>query len=81
MNEQELDYLKEYAGRRARQLALEATVTYGDSDGFIIVEVIKRAGGGQPISIKRTMKYLNRVQAEAFVDDILGLARRAGAPR
>ena len=81
MNEAELKSLKEYAVGRAHQLALEATVTHDDSDGFIAVEVIKRAGDGPPISIRRSTKFQSRAQAEAFIDHAIALAQRAGAPR
>ena len=81
MNEAELKSLREYAVGRAHQLALEATVTYDDSDGFITVEVIKRAGDGSPISIGRAAKFSDRLQAEAVIDHVIAVAQRAGAPR
>ena len=81
MNEAELKSLKEYALGRAHQLALEATVTYDHSDGFITVEVIKRARDGSPIAIGRAAKFADRVQAEAVIDRVIALAQRAGAPR
>jgi len=80
MNEAELKSLKEYAIGRAHQLALEATVTYDDSDGFITVEVIKRAGDGSPISIGRAAKFADREQAEAVIDHVIAVAQLAGAP-
>jgi hypothetical protein len=81
MNEAESQALKQYAVGQAHHLGLEATVTYDASDGFITVEVIKRAGGGPPISIQRGAKFADRVQAEALIDHVMALAQRAGAPR
>jgi len=81
MNEEDLNYLKECAARRAQQFSLEATVTYDSRDGFMTVEVIKSAGGGEPISIRMSVKFHDRAQAEAFIEDIIRLGQRAGAPR
>jgi hypothetical protein len=75
MNEEDLNYLKTYAMRQARQLAKGATVSYDSGDGFITVEAITRAGDGQPRSVKRAAKYSDRAQAEAFIDDAIRAAR------
>ena len=53
---------------------VEATVSYDGDDGFITVEVITRAGGGQPRSIKRSARFQSRAQAEAFIDYAIGAA-------
>ena len=68
MKEEELKYLREYVARQAHQFAVAATVTYDAEDGFITVEVVTKAGSGQPRSVKRSAKFESRAQAEAFID-------------
>jgi hypothetical protein len=74
MNEEDLNYLKQYAPREAHQFAVEATFSYDSDDGFITLEVITRAGGGQPRSIKRSARFQSRAQAEAFIDHAIRAA-------
>jgi hypothetical protein len=74
VNEEDLNYLKEHAARQANQFVVEATVSFDSDDGFITVEVITRAGGEQPRSIKRSARFQSRAQAEAFIDHAIRAA-------
>ena len=75
MNEEELKYLKAYAARQSHQFAVEATVTYDSHDEFMDIEVVTRAGGGEPRSVKRSAKFQSRAQAEAFIENAIRTAR------
>jgi hypothetical protein len=79
MNDDDLNYLKEHAEKHAQQSSLQATVAYDGEDGLLHLMVIMRVGGGQPKSIRRSVKFQSRPQAEAFIDDIIRLAQRARA--
>jgi hypothetical protein len=75
MNEEELKYLKEYAARQSHQFAVEATFSYDSHDEFMDIEVVTRAGGGEPRSVKRSAKFQSRARAEAFIEDAIRTAR------
>jgi len=81
MNEDELNYLREHAEKHAQRSSLQATVAYDGEDGLLHLMVIMRVGGGQPKSIRRSVKFQSRAQAEAFIDDVIGLAQRAKSSR
>jgi hypothetical protein len=81
MTKEELIHLQDYAANQARQLAMEATVAYDDSDGSIAVTVITRAGGGPPRSVRRSAKFRDRAQIEEFIDDAIQAARLAAEVR
>jgi hypothetical protein len=59
----------------AHQLAVETVVSCDKGSGFMTIEVICRAGGGEPRSVKRSAKFQSRAQAEAFIDDAIRAAR------
>jgi hypothetical protein len=75
MNEEELKYLKEYVARQAHQFAVEATFSYDGNDEFMDIEIVTRAGGGEPRSVKRSAKFQSRAQAEAFIEHAIRTAR------
>jgi len=77
MDDDELNYLKEHAEKHAQRSSLQATVAYDGEDGFLHLMVIMRVGGGQPKSIRRSIKFQSRAQAEAFIDDIIRRAELA----
>ena len=74
MNKEELKNLKEYVARQAHQFAVAATVSYDEDDGFITVEIVTKAGSGQPRSVKRVAKFESGAQAEAFIDHAIRAA-------
>jgi hypothetical protein len=75
MNDDELKYLNEYVARQANQFAVEATFSYDSHDEFMDIEIVTRAGGGEPRSVKRSAKFQSRAQAEAFIEDAIRTAR------
>ena len=75
MNEDELKYLKAYTAMRAHEFDVEATFSFDSHDEFMDIEVVTRAGGGEPRSVKRSAKFQSRAQAEAFIEDAIRTAR------
>jgi hypothetical protein len=74
MNEEELKYLKEYTARQAHQFAVGATFSYDSHDEFMDIEIVTKAGSGQPRSVKRSAKFASRAQAEAFIEQAIRTA-------
>jgi hypothetical protein len=75
VNEEDLNYLKAYTARQSHQFAVEATFSYDSNDEFMDIEVVTRAGGGEPRSVKRSGKFQSRAQAEAFIEHAIRTAR------
>jgi hypothetical protein len=74
MTKDELDSLRQYAAMLAERSAVEATVSYDESDGGITVTAITHAGSGEPRTVTRSAKFKNREQAEALVEDVIHTA-------
>lgn len=71
MNAEDRALLDAYGARRAQEFGLEATISFSD-DEFVTVEVVRPAGGVLR-SVKRSRKFQNRAQAQAFIDEVIRL--------